>query len=232
MISLRIRHCFPPRLGCTREPGKRLIKGLGLLLLSMTLVHCASKRDVTNLAYSNHVHDPVPFVKHLEKGPMQSYLARALPFAPFAELRKKLEFQLSKNLKFRDEAHITVITPVEFERALGKRLKMDEINALAEKLHLQEAAFKPVCIGRGNISVEGKSEETYYVVVNSEKLFQIRSEIQKLFVQKGGKATDFNPELFYPHVTLGFTHRDLHYEEGVVKDERSCIFQLRADEGK
>jgi len=27
---------------------------------------------------------------------------------------------------------------------------------------------------------------------------------------------------YYPHITLGFTERDLHLQDGAVKDARSC----------
>ena len=31
---------------------------------------------------------------------------------------------------------------------------------------------------------------------------------------------------FYPHITLGFTKRDLHFEDGVRKDKSTCVADL------
>ena len=159
---------------------------------------------------------------------MKSWLGMNLKTEPFTKLKTQVEYLVGKKLNSRGEAHVTVVTPVEYDRALAAKISMAEIDALALKMKIQETSFRPVCIGRGTTMLERNPEETYYVVLSSEGLFKIRGEIAKLYASRGGKPQDFNPDLFYPHVTLGYTKRDLHYEDGVIKDERSCIYQLHA----
>jgi hypothetical protein len=93
-------------------------------------------------------------------------------------------------------------------------------------MNLQGSHFRPLCVGKGSAKIKDQEHSTYFVVVDSENLFKIRKAVQDLYVSHGGKATDFNPDLFYPHVTLGYTERDLHYEDGVMKDATACIFAL------
>lgn len=74
---------------------------------------------------------------------------------------------------------------------------------------------------------KGKKEiKTYFLVVGSPALLAIRKKISKLFVEKGGQAKDFVADNFFPHVTIGFTQRDLFESDGVVKDATSCILPL------
>jgi hypothetical protein len=119
-----------------------------------------------------------------------------------------------------------VITPIEYDKILSKKIKIRDINALAEKFNIQGSHFKPVCIGKGSTTLNSDALDAYFVVVSSDDLFKLRSEIQKLYIAKGGAPSDFNPESYYPHITLGFTQRDLHLEDGVIKDERSCLYRL------
>jgi len=51
----------------------------------------------------------------------------------------------------------------------------------------------------------------------------IRREIQKLYVKKGGVGALFEAEAFWPHVTVGFTYRDMFLEDGVFKGHNSCF---------
>lgn len=38
------------------------------------------------------------------------------------------------------------------------------------------------------------------------------------YVAKGGDPGDWDPTWFFPHITLGFTHADLHEHQGVLKN--------------
>lgn len=166
--------------------------------------------------------------KEHSKEEVKSYLALDLPYSPFEKIRKNIEGKLAITLKNRGEAHVTVITPPEYEK-MKRKISMQEINALAEKMELQKSPYKLLCVGRGSIGDANKQKSTYYVVVESDRLFQIREAIKVLYVKKGGNTGDFNPETYYPHVTLGFTDSDLHYEDGVIKDASSCIYSLSTD---
>ena len=171
--------------------------------------------------------ETVPFLKHEEKGPFKSYLAMNLPYSEYSNIRESLEKKNGLKLTNRGEAHITVITPPEYDKVLSKKVSIQEIHKLAEKMNIQNSSYKNVCVGKGSAKVEGKDENTYFVVIHSDRLFEIRKAIKDLYISRGGKAADFNAENFYPHVTLGYTKRDLHAEDGVIKDESRCLYTLQ-----
>jgi len=127
-----------------------------------------------------------------------------------------------KQLANRGEAHITVITPVEYSDVLSKNVSIHEINEIARKSDTQGSRFEIICVGRGNAILNNRTEEAYFVVVRSKDLLSIREKVQNLFVSKGGNATHFVPNHFYSHITLGFTKRDLHEGDGVIKDINAC----------
>lgn len=167
-----------------------------------------------------------PFLRHTEDKPMQSYLAMNLPYERYQKLLQNVEKQEGVSLKSRGEAHITVITPIEFDNALKKHLSIEEIHQLAETSDIQKIDYKEVCIGRAEKVIEEKPEKTYFVVVQSPGLLQLRDKIHKKYIARGGSAADFNPAIFYPHITLGFTSRDLHFEDGIAKDATACAPNL------
>lgn len=175
--------------------------------------------------------ETVPFIKHEDKGAFKSYLAMNLPYAEFAKIRESLESSHHLKLINRGEAHITVITPPEYDKILSKKVSIKEIHALAEKMKIQESPFQKVCVAKGSGKIDGHEQSTYFVVIQSDRLFEIRKAIQELYVSHGGKAQDFNADSFSPHVTLGYTLRDLHAEDGIMKDASACILTLnQADE--
>lgn len=155
----------------------------------------------------------------------KSYLSFKLPYLPFEKIRVELEKSKNLNLKHRGEAHITVVTPPEV-KALANKMTLQEIKELAHQHKLQESPYKLICVGRGVHKQNPEVGETYYVVVESERLFEIRRKIQAVYISKGGDLKSFNPEIFYPHVTLGFKKRDLHLEDGVLKNSSTCIYSL------
>jgi 2'-5' RNA ligase len=82
----------------------------------------------------------------------------------------------------------------------------------------------------GKLNIDGVEEKTFYIVVESPELVAIRQEIQNLFLLKGGNEKDFVAENFYPHITIGYTKRDLHDEDGIIKDAKSCISKISLSE--
>ena len=157
--------------------------------------------------------------------PQTNYVAMPLPFAPFAELFQQLSANVPEKLISRGEAHVTVLTPPEYDQ-LKAQISIDEINAIALALGIQNVKVKPFCLGRGDAVIEGKREQTYYVVVEAEGLRKIRLAIAAEFVKRGGSSAVFDAEHFFPHVTVGFTKRDLFDQDGVVKDQNSCVRSL------
>lgn len=100
---------------------------------------------------------------------------------------------------------------------------MEEIDSIALKRKIQSSKFKIVCIGRGQVKLPQGELATYFLVVQSQDLLEIRKEIGNLFLQKGGDPKMFRVENFYPHITLGFTEKDLHESDGVLKSNQSCL---------
>ncbi len=147
-------------------------------------------------------------------------------YRPVRDLYIQLYKSLDYKIKNRGEAHITVVTPVEFNQVLRKKISIDEINIIASDYHIQESRFDVVCIGEGKASIKGRVERNYFVVVESSDLIEIRKSIQNLYVSRGGDPSEFVAEHFFPHITLGFTKRDLHENDGVTKDRMSCISYL------
>lgn len=186
------------------------------LLLASTAIFAyeldRSALETGGLSFISH-HTPVPF---------GTYLTQEVPFAPIKDLRIELEKTVGTLIN-RGEAHITVITPVEYDQVLASLITIQEINQIALKNKIQSAIFMPVCIGSGEKEIDGKVEKAYFVVVKSPELLKIREQIQKLFIKRGGKDRSFKAEPFYSHITLGFTLRDLHEADGVLKDERNCL---------
>lgn len=149
-----------------------------------------------------------------------------IKYTPVKEVYRQLLQRTHLNLKNRGEAHITVITPVEFDRVLSHKLTIGEINQIALDYNIQESGFDIVCIGRGEAVVKGKIEKSYFIVIRSEDLIQIRMRVRDLFLERGGNPSLFNVENYFPHITLGFTKRDLHESDGVIKDHSSCLFDI------
>ena len=156
----------------------------------------------------------------VEKTPsLKNYVSLDLAYATYSEKLQKLEKQIQKSLKNRGEAHITLITPPEYNH-LRQRLSDIEIHEQAKLFLKSPPRFKEFCIGSGETSINQKKETTYYVVVESSDFIAFRKKLAQLSQLP---VTEFNPDLFYPHITLGFTSRDLHYEDGVIKNKQSCL---------
>ncbi|WP_413561533.1 2'-5' RNA ligase family protein [Bdellovibrio sp. HCB209] len=204
------------------------MRAIQWVFIMILLSSCATstKNQMREFNYTDEVYTPAPFIAHEGSGPFKNYLAMNLTYSGWQSILKDLESALHEPLRNRAEAHITVINPVEFDKVLSRHLKMKDIHQVAEKMALQKSPYRPLCVGKGSVQINGEEENTYFAVVESEALFQIRKAINELYISKGGKSGEFNPELFFPHVTLGYTERDLHYEDGVKKDAASCIYKL------
>lgn len=195
---------------------------LSLLLLSNQVISGHFKLDKTIIESST-----VSFIPHSGVGEWDNYLTMNLPFEPVADLFKQLLVKKATQLTSRGEAHITILTPVEYWNILKPvGITMDEINELAIKAKIQNLRFKPLCMGRGSALVDGEVEKTFYIVVESADALRMRKALKKLYVSRGGDEKKFDPTSFYPHITVGFTKRDLHASDKVIKNKKSCVFEL------
>ncbi len=189
------------------------------LLLVVSASAFAAPFTLSKAAFDNHA---VPFLPHIGSAPMSNYLAMNLRFEPFNALREQVEQRLGVKLKQRGEAHITTVSPVEYDNALRAKISINDINILAARRRIQTTPYSVVCVGRGRALIEGKEAYTYFAVVSAPGLVALREDIAQVFARRGGSPKAFSPRYFYPHVTLGFTDRDLHDTDGVIKDRRSC----------
>ncbi len=162
----------------------------------------------------------LPFLSHREP----YTLAVNLPNQPFVDLTEQICAALKLNLhRFtgwnpQGESHLTVITPPEFDSVLSKRLTADDIDKIAADLKLQEADLIPLGVGSGTVPSQDGERQTYFLIVDSAKARAVRHAVHSAYVAKGGNPADWDPTWYFPHVTLGFTHTDLHENQGVLKD--------------
>jgi len=130
------------------------------------------------------------------------------------------------SLLTRKEAHITVINPQEFGDVLGPAgVTPDEINAIAEKHHIQSSKFKVLCLGRSHVTIKDGPDTVYFLVASSPDLVKIRQAIQRVYLRKGGEPSLFEAEAFWPHITVGFTIRDVFLlpDDHVFKGTNTCV---------
>lgn len=148
---------------------------------------------------------------HKKPGPFGSYVSLDLPFESFKSVYDQLKVDYV-NLKSRGEAHITLVTPVEFHclfKPAGTSIDQIE-KSIHEylKSHPDMLKFELDSIG----SHQRDELETFFIIVKSDDFLRLRKQLELLPNQ------GFVADKFYPHVTLGFTDRDLHSSDGVIKD--------------
>ena len=175
-----------------------------------------------NLDSTVYENSSLEFTPHVGSGNFSNYIAMNVNYAPVKSLYESLQKQLNVTLKSRGEAHVTVITPVEYFKVLKSKISIEELNHLAKKEKLQESKFKVICLGRGEKKEEDQKIATYFLVVSSQELLDYREKVEELFLKRGGHPQSFKSSHYFPHVTVGFTHRDLHESDGVIKDVNSC----------
>ena len=151
----------------------------------------------------------------LSKG---SYLAIDLPVAGYAAIEASVVTTSHVALKTRGEAHVTVITPPEFS-ALSQKLSMADLDGLAKSMNVGGADLQAQCVGVG---AKGLADQTVYVVVTSQRIAAYRAQVATTFRARGGSPSAFDAASYHPHATIGFTKRDLHESDGVIKDVASC----------
>lgn len=160
-----------------------------------------------------------PLIDHKKPAVAKSYVSLDLEYPEYQQTLNKLDIFLGTKLVNRGEAHITVLTPPEF--------KAVTTNTSAEVIHQEWAdwktkTFKKVCLGEGQIKENKKVLKTYYIVVESSDILAFRKYLKNKYALK-----NFEAEVFYPHITLGFTEKDLHFEQGVIKNQKSCPEKLQ-----
>jgi len=168
--------------------------------------------------------DPEVLAAHkLDWTAKSQYVEMKVPYEPIAQLKKEIEAREGMTLQSRGEAHITVDSPPEMT-ALRTRLSLEQINGIVEKSRIQSITIQLQCLGRQHMKQGDRRLATYYLVVEAPGLLLVREKLRQQLIAAGGEKQVFHVERFQPHITVGFTERDLHLEDGVIKDSRSCLY--------
>jgi 2'-5' RNA ligase len=163
-------------------------------------------------------------------------LAHNVEYGDIKVLRTEIENFIKKPLKFllswdkNGEAHVTTITPPEFKNQLSHYISEETMNQIAKRMNIQAADIKVLGIGSGKKKFGDETGETFFVIIQSARLLDIRKAIYAEYLKAGGPVKGFNPERFFPHITIGFTHEDIHETDGLLKDRPNSLdmrFQLK-----
>lgn len=189
------------------------------IFISFILISCSSLTSSKKIILNKDIYQKrlAKSVYHDGDAPFGSYLTLDLKYGPYKKIYNELKKDYPQ-LQSREEAHITVLTPVEYHQQLAKFISIKKLYKKTKRNNLQMAKFEILCLGRGEKEIDGKKEYTFYLVLSSPELFMERIKIKKMIKNKG----KFNPQNYYPHITIGFTKRDLHESDGVIKDIKSC----------
>lgn len=209
----------------------RLLPTLFLLLLSFSL--SATHFNLCSHVYDTAARELVPHVASYSPetgiGKWKNYLIQDLPFQPIRHLRIQVEQHFGVDLSAAsargDEAHITIVTPPEYW-GLHPYISMTEIlERFGERV--QKLKFRVLSLGEGRLVIDGVEERAYFIIVEANEMLELRREISEIVINRGGSIQDFDPDQFFPHITVGFTRRDIHIQDGLHKDESSEIAEIR-----
>ena len=176
------------------------------------------------ISKSIYVNDNLTFESHQGTGPFDTAIAMNIQYPPVKLIREMLSTYLQYPLRFftgwnnDGEAHITVITPPEYTDVIKKFVSIERIEEIASRNTIQTSDLKVFGLGRGVVNINDKAEETYFLIMKSKNLLKIRQQIYEEFVKNGGNKNAWNPRHFHPHITVGYSLRDLHEADGVIKD--------------
>lgn len=198
-----------------------------LITVTSNPIYAGSKMNISKEVFNT---SSQKFIFHTDNHPYGSYIIQYLPYQPVNDFFNDLEKKLNKPLKNRGEAHITIITPVEYNQVLKPFVSIQEISELAVKMDIQNWKFKILGLGEAQAKLDGVDNQTYFLIVKSKKALEFRNKVFNLYVKNGGHASRFDPFNFYSHITVGFTKRDLYESDGVIKGINSKIMGIEITE--
>ncbi len=196
------------------------------LIIIIVILKVSFSQGVIDLQIENKIlnNKELTFYSHRGDGPYDTTLAMSIQYQPVKLLRAELSKELEYNLNFfklwnpEGEAHITIITPVEYFKNIKRYLSIERIEAIAQEMGVQSSEFEILGLGRGEAEVNQQLQETYFIIVQSPNLLKIRHQIYNEYLANGGPKEGWNPDDYYPHITIGFSLWDLHISDGVFKD--------------
>ncbi|WP_127714398.1 2'-5' RNA ligase family protein [Halobacteriovorax sp. HLS] len=163
-----------------------------------------------SLNLSSNIYKQSNFLFFDKSGEYGKYVTLNIPYEPVLDIFKQLK-KFHPTLNNRGEAHITVITPVEYQCFFNKHgISINQIKEVVEDWN--QSSFKVLSIGNGYKDLD----DTFFIIVDSADLIALRKKLLTLLPENAR----FDPVKFYPHITVGFTSRDFHESDGVFKNEK------------
>jgi 2'-5' RNA ligase len=177
----------------------------------------AQAMSVKTLTLSRKVFQKVQFsYQYSEDGA----LIRNVYYPAVNDLIPQLNKLYKVDLEDRKEAHITVVTPPEYQKNLKEIFTTNDI--ISHYQHdMQELPFEVVCVGSRKSSTS--SNRVFYLVVKSPDLLNLRFDLAKVARYRAlerGIPMAFQPEVFWPHITIGYVKGDV-FE--FSKGPESCL---------
>lgn len=188
-----------------------------LILLSFLI---STLSYAKTLRLSREVFQAVPFSSQYSE---VGALIRSVHYPSVNALIPQLNSLYKLNLEDRREAHITIVTPPEFQSSLTKVFTVNEmLNRYSSSI--QALPFEVVCVGSRKSS-NGQSH-VFYLVVKSHELSNIRFDLAQEAELRGRTQSIplvFKPEAFWPHITIGYIKGDV-FE--FTKGPESCLVDV------
>ena len=119
-----------------------------------------------------------------------------------------------------------MLRPTEF-KILSNYISIEDINKIALENNIQNTKFEVQGLGNGSTKISNIGEFTYFVIVRADELLNIRKLISNVCVEAGMDSSSWNYSKYNPHITIGYTKRDLHEEDGVIKNSSSKIADIK-----
>ena len=161
-------------------------------------------------------------VKHIPYHAYHDYVAVTLNYKLMESLRNQIRALIPGELSTRDEAHLTIFSPPQMDILL-KFASWEKIHSLTRATRIQQADFRPICVGLTEGSKVGRlNNRAFYIIVGSTELEIIRQDIIDkigfyLMTREDREALG----KWYPHITIGFQNEfnDIY----VPKTTLNCV---------
>lgn len=165
--------------------------------------------EKSKLFYKN-LYSTKAFIPHINpKSFYGTYLVHNVSFQAMPKLKQSIEKITQLKLIDRGEAHITILSPPEFNKIQKyyPNFSMLKVHDFV-KSKIQKIKWKTLGIGhQSGKNHKGLFSEVFYLVVQSKELRQLRFHIMSHFQLS---KNSFNPNLQDFHITIAYTVSDLH----------------------
>ena len=142
-----------------------------------------------------------------------------IPYPEIQILAAELEKRDGTKLVPQQQGHLKVVTNSEW-RILNQRLSMDDLEKLATKYSMMKMTFTPKCLAKVEVVIREKRDHSWVVVGAADEVMQLRREIWRFYMTKGGAGPEFQWKKWHPVVTVASTTSnfddDLSYREKPV----------------